>query len=145
MGPRGSLRRWMPTASRTPAPRARRVRPPSRRRAGKTFDLGGGGGVEAQNGRSVRDVERFAVGYEILGRIELPDRLRLFQNLVGLQCAIERRNSDGCVASPKKAIGKGPERGDHLLFPQRRSYWTKSGSASASLYRPIRLLAMPPR
>ena len=90
-------------------------------------------------------IERLAVGREILGRVELSDRLGVFQDLVGLQRAVKGRHGDGGVAAPQKAFGKAFQRGDHLLFPQRRSYWTKSGSAPVSLYRPMRLLAMPPR
>ena len=99
----------------------------------ETPDLGGGGAIEAPKRSAVGDIERLAVGGEVLGRVELPDKLGLFQDLVRLQRAVERRHRDGCVTPPQQAVGEGLQRCDHLLLPQRRSYWTKSGSAPAEL------------
>ena len=46
-------------------------------------DLGGGGAVEAEDRHPVDDVKGLAVGGEILGRLELADRLGFLQNAVG--------------------------------------------------------------
>ncbi len=99
----------------------------------ETPDLGAGGAVEAQDRSAVGDVERLAVGGEVFGRVELPDDLGLFQHLVRLQRAVERRHGDGRIAPSQQAVGEIFQGRDHLLFPQRRSYWTKPGSAPSSL------------
>ena len=74
---------------------------------------------------AVGDVERLAVGGEVLGRVELGDDLGLFQDLVRLQRAVERRHGDGRIAPPEQAVGEALQRRDHWLFPQRLSYCTK--------------------
>ena len=125
--------------TRTSRPSSATARPPSGRQhsavIGRSNRLTSAVAAPSRrrNAIAVGDVERLAVGREILGRVELPDRLGLFQDLVRLQRAVERRHRDGRVAASEPAVGEFLQRRDHLLFPQRRSYWTKFGSASPSL------------
>src|SRR6185437_7121150 len=114
-------------------------------RAIETPDLRRARRIEPPDRHAVGDVDRLAVGRDILGRIELPGGLGLLQDLVRLQRTVERRHGDGGVAPPEQAVGEFLQRPDLWPFPQRRSYWTKFGSALPSLYLPIRLFMMPPR
>ena len=101
--------------------------------------------LETQQAGAIGEIERRAVGREILRHLALQNGLRRFQPLIGLQGPVERGDRDGRLAAAKEAVGKVAQAGDHDCLPHRLSYCTKFGSAFSSLKRPIRLLRMPPR
>ena len=88
---------------------------------------------EAQDIRAIGDVERATVAREIVRLFEFSRDFGVFENLVWLQCAIERRHGDRSVTAAENAVREISQRGDHDVFPQRRSYCTKFGSAFSSL------------
>ena len=108
-------------------------------------DFGRRVSVEAQKPSTVGQHHIDAVGRKILRRSAFENRFRLLELLVRLQGAVERGHRDGRVAPPEETVGEFPQRADHEIRPHRFSYWTKFRSAPSSLYRPMRLLAMPPR
>ena len=123
------------------APRGRRARPRGRRRAGAER---GDGAVEA---RDLGSLPRGAEAHDRARRrrpsrcrspsvarspasLELGDDLGVLEELVRLQRAVEHRHRDRGVAAAEDPVAELTQRVDHAAFPQRRSYWTKSGSAS---------------
>ena len=82
----------------------------------------GRGAIETQNGGAIGDVERLAVGCEILGRVELSDRLGFSRIWLGFNAP----SKDGTVMvaspRPRKRSVKACSAEITGFFPQRRSY-----------------------